>query len=117
MARLEGYNRHHCISPKFKYRYPVAKQFREHPFLINTVQEKPHAQYHAENDHPLLLSREQMLGALAFLDEMAGEAIQAHERVEELACYLDERSDREARVGTNLHIQALFIAEYGVGLA
>lgn len=111
---VEGYNRHHSISPKFKYRYPVAKEFREHPFLINLVQERPHARYHAENDHPLLLSREQMLGCLGMMRELATEPLSASERIHELAEYLDGRSSRESRVAANLFGQAHFIAEYGL---
>lgn len=114
MKYVEGYNRHHCISPKFKYKYPIAKEFREHPFLINLVEIRPHARYHAENEHPLLLSREQMLGCLGMMQELATEALQPHERVAELAAYLASRSDRESRVAGNLFRQAEFIQEFGI---
>jgi len=113
MRHVEGHNRHHCISPRFKYKYPVAKEFREHPFLVNLVQERPHARYHAENDHPLLLSREQMLGCLGMMQELATEPLEPSERIHELAEYLDGRSSRESRVAGNLFKQALFVEEFG----
>lgn len=110
---VEGYNRHHTWSPKFKYRYPIAKELREHPYCINRVQIDPHARWHAENAHPLLLSREQMLGCLNMMQEL-DVSLPPHERIAELATYLSTRSDRESRVADNLFRQADFIQEYGI---
>lgn len=73
-----------------------------------------HNDLHRKIQPPLKLTHEQMLGALCFLDEMAGEALQAHERIEELAGYLEDRTDRERKVGVNLFRQAHFVQEYGV---
>lgn len=114
MKHVEGYNRHHTWSPKFKYKHQVAKELREHPFHINLVEINPHARWHAENEHPLLLSREQMLGCLCMMRELDSESLTAPERIYELAEYLEGRSDRETRVADNLFRQAVFISEHGV---
>lgn len=112
MAIAEGYNRHHTWSPKFKYRYPVAKELREHPFMINQVKINPHARWHAENPHPILLSRDQMLGCLSMIHEIDSN-LPPHERIAELAVYLANRSEREKKVAENLFMQAGFIQEFG----
>lgn len=112
MERIEGYNRHHSISPKYRYKHPIAKRFREHPFLINRVEIDPHADYHATHAHPLVLSNAQILGCLSMMEQI-DETLPPHERIAELADYLSSRSDREQRVADNLFVQVGFIEEFG----
>jgi len=107
-------SRHHSAWPRRIYKTPTERKFRQHPFMINRLENQAHADLHAVIQPPLKLTHQQMLGALCFLDEMAGEALMAHERIEELAGYLEDRTDRERKVGVNLFRQAHFVAEYGV---
>jgi hypothetical protein len=107
-------SRHHSLYPRRNYKTKVERRFRQHPFLINRIENQAHADLHAVIQPPLKLTHNQMLGALCFLDELATEPLQAFERVEELGDYLLDRTDRERKVGVNLQRQAHFIQEFGV---
>jgi len=108
------FNRHHSLYPRRNYKTPTERKFRHHPFLINRIEVEAHTDLHAVIQPPLKLTHNQMLGALCFLDELAGEALQAHERLEELGDYLLDRTDRERKVGVNLQRQARFIQVFGI---
>lgn len=108
------HNRHHLWFPRRHFKTPTERKLRQHPDMIHRIEVQAHADLHAVIQPPLKLSYQQMLGALCFIDEMAGEALLAHERIEELAGYLEDRTDRERKVAVNLFRQAHFVQEYGI---
>lgn len=106
-------SRHHSLFPRRHYKTRVERRFRQHPALINRLEQPAHDELHAVLQPPLKLTHQQMLGALCFLDEVNAEPLQAFERVQALGEYLQGRSLRESKVGANLLLQADYIEVYG----
>jgi len=106
-------SRHHLIHPKRHYKTPVEKRFRNDSGLIIPMVHLGHRELHAEVRPPLKLTRDQMLGAISMLEETQIPFGQV-ERVEELAAYLQVRSERERKVAYNIMQQVEFLHDWAV---
>ena len=105
MKHVGGYNIHHLTWPRANYKNSVERAYRNHPALQVITDVSIHNDLHAEMDAPLKPTKNQMLGAIALLNNLDYRHNQLG-ALDVLAWHYREQDDNQTRhIGKHLHHQ------------
>lgn len=105
MKHIDNYNIHHLAWPRANFKNSVERAYRNHPALQVMTNIDIHNDLHAEMGAPQMPTKNQMLGAIALLNQLDYRHNQLG-ALDVLAWHYREQDDNTARsIGKHLHHQ------------